>query len=126
MIKYINLLIVSGENKVLIRKHRFGNVWKFIEKKISIEQSGSEIAHLYALRNFKLINIDSVFRLGTQEYEETGDIEECWVIKLRHAMKTPISLLYKYYWIDKEEAKTRTRNYEADVFYYIQKYFKLC
>ena len=118
MNRYLNLIII-GENKILVRKRRFWkSTWNFIErtlpKKYDLNIS-ENLQRFYPEAEIK--------KFGWQVFEETGDEEEFWAIRFRDVPKLPRSLFYKYMWINKEDAKIRTRNYGPDVFYYIQKFF---
>lgn len=116
-------MLVSGENKVLVRKLRFGKTWNFIRKTLKPKETWSEAVHLYALYNLNLVNVSEIKKICGREFEGSGDIEKFWMILLNYTPKLPKSLFYKYMWVDKENAKIRTRNYGPYVFYYIQKYF---
>ena len=123
MNKYLSIIVIR-KNKILVRKHRLKKrTWNFIGKTLKPEETWVEVAHRFALQNFN--PWVEVKRFGGQEYEETGDVEEFWAIRLEPTTKLPwyFHLLYECEWIGKEEAKVRTRNYGPDVFHYIQYFF---
>ena len=131
MIHFVDLIIVSGEDKILISSRRWKNCWGFIRKEKRKREATAEIPYGYALRNLNISKLDIDFLekhewLGGENDEEVIADVEYWIIKLEYTPKLPRSLFNKYMWVDKEDAKVRTRNYDSDVFYYMQRYFGLC
>ena len=121
MIKYLIILVIGG-NKVLVRKRRFGGKeWEFVERILGHNENWSDATFSYATSNFDSSEIEEIKKFGGHEFEETGDIEEFWIIKLKGIPKLPRSLLYKYDWVGAED----DREYGPEVLYYIKKYFGL-
>jgi hypothetical protein len=121
MKKYLSIILVSGENKVLVRKLRFGKTWSFIRKTLKPKETWSEVVHLYALYNLNLVSVSEIKRIAGHEFEGSGDIEEFWMVLLNYIPKLPKSLFYKYMWVNKENINgLKEEDCGTDVLYYIK------
>lgn len=122
MKKYLSIILVSGENKILIRKLRFEKTWSFIRKTLKPKETWSEVAHLYALYNLNLVSVSEIKRIACHEFEGSGDVEEFWMVLLNYIPKLPKSLFYKYMWVNKENINNglKEEDCSTDVLYHIK------